>query len=517
MKYRHLFILITAATVLFACNGKEDPQPKPDPEDTSFVTLSLKSLDLAPDEGSTASVDVITEDAWTLEGMSEGVREWLSVDAEQGTGNATLTFSSLGFNPYNETRMAVLTVRSGKASARVIVKQANDPERVITLSEEALAFTGAAGQELTVNVETTKPWELDGYTDEMKEWLSVEPVSGETNATVTLKVLNDNMDIADRVAQLGFRIDRVHCAKLNVSQTTSLTIRASDSVVPDFPFDKPSEAQVIILTNTDKYPWHVEGLTAEVKTWLSVTPESATGLETTVTIKTLTANESVNPRTATLTFCLSEKVACSVTVTQKPEALQTIVITWKAGGNKTDSTVKGGEMSPHSKFPWVDGWTTLGDVNREWKNGYNGEVVKKGKYDVTATWLFQDYVTKEWVPFEMGPIRTDATTGIYYQQQESTNVRWAWSYIKIPARAGYRITHIKMTSINSASNATLVFGTDKTARNGFLEESAARVTFGKENPLDKEFNSTEPNTDYYLGSILDRTFDSFEFTYTEVR
>ena len=513
MKYRHLFILLTTAAFLFACNGQEEPQPGPEPEDTSSVSLSLKSLDLAPDEGSTVSVDVITEDAWTLEGMSEGVREWLAADVESGKGNGTITFSSLGFNPYNETRMAVLTVRSGKASASVVVKQANDPERVITISEEALVFDGPVGEELTINVETTKPWELEGYTDEVKEWLSVEPVSGETNATVTVKTLADNMDIADRVAQLGFRIDRVHCAKLNVSQTTDLTIGASVEELPSFSFDTPSSQQIVITTNTDKYPWHIEGLTAEVKAWLSVTPESATGLETPVTISTIKANEGAQALTATLTFCLSEKVSCTVTVSQDAEALKTIVISW-VGSNNYTPLIKGGESSPHEWFPFLD---TALSTYPDFKNGKNGEVVSTGgNYTNKATWLFKDKNTGEFVPLEMGPTRTATNVNrVYYCNYNNDNLRWCGTYLKIPAKAGFKLTHVYINSFNSASSKCLSLCTDEQASQPI--EGYSKVNFGKNDIFDKELTTTEANTAYYLSTTADRWVDKFEFTYTEVR
>ncbi len=611
MKYKYL-LLTLVATALCACDGtKKEPVDPVDPEViTDAISVSEKSLALSPELGSTVSVDITTDGDWTLSGMTDGVKEWLEASATEGHGSGTVTFTCTEFNPYDDDRMAVLTFHSGKAQALLLIRQGNDPERNITLSENLLEFEGAAGLQKTIVVNTAKPWTIEGYSEEVSAWLTLSATSGEGNGelVVTTPVISEALE--PRQATLTFRIDRVHTADLVVSQacgielnlnasqldftpvageTLSLgiqcnavskswqiegadaasewldfsatygtgdasvnittksanqdavrratfTVRVDEQHSADFTVTQassmsimvspvtlefaPDQAEtksVTVTATTVSVPWYIEGYTDAVKTWLSIETVSAQALETVVNISTLSANDGDAAREATLRFHLTEDIYDELTISQDMLALKTIVLTWKAGGTKAEPTVKGGEMSPHSKFPWVDTWATLGDVNREWKNGYGGEVVKKGKYDVTATWLFQDYVTKEWVPFELGPIRTDLTTGIYYQNQENTNVRWAWSYIKIPAKAGYRITHIKMTGANAASNATLVFGADKTARNGFLEESASRVTFGKNDPLDREFTTTEANTDYYLGCILDRTFDSFEFTYTEVR
>lgn len=513
MKYPHLFILFTAASLLLACQGEESP--KPEAEDLSAIRLSEKSLDLSPDEGSRKSVDVITEDAWALEGLTDGVREWLSADVTSGNGPATVTFQSDAANPYNEPRVAVMTFRSGTASARVLVRQTNDPERRISLSEEALVFSGPVGQEQTVEVETAKPWVLDGYTDEVKQWISVEPVSGEANATVTLKVLTANMDIADRVASLGFRIDRVHCAHLQVSQTTGLTISASESELSAFPFDTPSEAQLTITTNTDKYPWHVEGLTAEVKTWLSVTPESATGTETQVTVKTISVNEGSAPRTATLSFCLSEQVFCTVAVSQQAEALKVLTLSWK-GTASYNKVIKGGADAPHEWFPWVVGSSTMGS-KPDFLNGKDGAVVASGgSYTKTGTWLFQDNETKEWFPLEMGPIREPTSTiQVYYLNHGNDQLRWRNSYIKIPAKAGFRLTHIYMNSFNAASNATLILAKDKACTQ--IVEGINKKQWGKNDPLDMDLTETQEGVDYYVTSVNDRWMDAFVFTYTEVR
>lgn len=509
MKYRYLFLL--ALVALTACNGgKEEEQQAGEIKDA--ISVSEQTLNLDPDLGSTVSVDVTTDGDWKLEGMSDGVKGWLEASALMGHGSGTVTFTCTDFNPYDVERLAVFTFRSGDASAPCVIRQACDPARRVALSADALAFTGLEDEVLSLEVVTDKAWTLEGYTEEVKAWMEVSPVSGEGNMTVTLKSLSRNMDLADRVVSLCFRIDRVHSADVTVSQKTGISIAPSETELTFAP-DKAESKTIVITTTSDQYPWHVEGLPE----WLTIDTPSYTGKEKTVTLSTKGENESSGAREATISFVMSDDVKCSVTVTQESPALKTYVITWKAGGTVTSPTVKGGQDSPHSKFPWVDSWDSLGNVNREWKNGKGGEVVKTGKYDVVATWLFQDNVTKEWIPLEMGPIRTDASTGIYYHNQETTNIRWAWSYIKIPAKLGYRVSHIKMTSINGASNATLVFGTDKTARNGFLEENATRVSFGKNDPLDKEFSTTQANTTYYLGCILDRTFDSFEITYTEVR
>ena len=624
MKYRLISFLSITFTLL-ACQSQETDSgnnegAEPPVNNKDAISVSERALILSPETGSAVSVDITTEGDWSISGLSEGVREWLDAAPTEGHGNATVTFTCTAFNPYNEERMAVITFLSGKASAPVVIHQSCDPDRSITLSEDILEFDGTAGQQKTITLNTTKPWTVDDYSEEVSTWIKLSSTSGKTGGeiTVTTPVLYEELD--PRSANITFSIDRIHSASLTITQAcgielsldktqldfnaegnqtlslsvkcnavtkswqivgvdasvlewldfsatsgtgdqdvaistksenkdavrqASFTVKVDDQHTAVFTVTQSSSMEihvtpvelvfsgentesknVTVTSTTASIPWYIEGYTDDVKAWLSIDTETASALESTISIATLSLNESIEDRKATLRFHLTDSIFDEITVTQPMKPLQQYIITWKAG-TVGSLTVKGGEMSPHDKFPWADaeGWATLSNVNKEYKNGKGGEVVRKGDYAVTATWLFQDFVTKEWIPLEMGPIRepvvnaagTGYTVAVYYMNHESANIRWGWSYIKIPAKAGYRLTHVKMTAINAASNATLLLGTNKNATNGFLEESANRVTFGKNDPLDRELSTTEPNTDYYLGCVLDRQFDSFEFTYTEVR
>lgn len=513
MKYRYLLILLATLALFGACtDSTPDPGPAPGPEGT--ISLSGKTLLLDAGEEGSASVEVTADGAWEMEGLTEGVREWLAVDTESGDGNTTVTFRSTAFNPYDEPRIAVVTFRCSDATAPLVVRQANDPERSISLSDESLEFTGSVGEELTLQVITEKPWTLEGFTEDVRSWMSVDALSGEGNATVTLKALSLNMELADRVADLSFRIDRVHAATVSISQKTGITISASETEL-SYPSDVADARQLVITTTTDKYPWHVEGLTDEVRAWLSVTPESATGLTSQVTVSTLGANEGSAPRSATLKFVLSDLRSCSVEITQASPVLETFVISWKGSGSY-NKLIKGGESSPHAWFPWLLGSTTLSSFP-DFLNGKDGEVVATGgNYTNTATWLFKDNVTGEWIPLEMGPVRTATSAArVYYMNHGNDNLRWHGAYIKIPAREGFKLTHVYINSFNGASSNCLTLSTDKQGTQAV--EGYSKVRWGKNDVFDKELTTTQPGVDYYISSIADRWIDGFAFTYTEVR
>lgn len=498
------------------------------------ISDTLRNIKVSPDTlFFTGVVDeakvaqITTAKAWTLEGMTDELGAWLTVSAAEGEGDAEITVTTTDINEELTPRLATLAFRIDRVhTAELVISQPCGIE--ISLGSTSLEFGADGGESKEINIlcnAKTKPWNIEGVDEAALEWLSFSATSGTGNATVQIGTKTANSD-AIRHGTFTVRVDAEHAAQFEVTQGSSMGIIVLPETL-DFAGDEVGEKSVTVTSTTTSIPWYIEGYTDEVKTWLSIDTESAQALSTEVKISTLNANNGTEDRVATLKFHLTSDIYSTVTVTQASIALKTYVFSWKGVASKSGTpTVKGGDMSPHDKFPWVDAWTTLNSVDREWKNGYNGDVVRKGDYAVTATWLFQDNNTKEWIPLEMGPIRnavlntsdpTKYSIQVYYQNQENYYIRWAWAYIKLPAMPGYRITHIKMTGTNAASNATLLFGTNKNALNGFLEESANRVTFGKNDPLDREFTTTQVNTDYYLGSALDRTFDSLEVTYTEVR
>lgn len=516
MKYRYLF-LILAAAAFCACDAAKESGPDPVnpviPPVQNPITLSEKTLSILPEEGSTVSVDVTTEGDWVLSGMTDGVKMWLGVSATEGHGNATVTFTCLETNPYDDSRMAVLVFKNDEMKVPVVIHQDGDPTRTVSLSADALSFSGPENEEITLDVITSKPWTLEGYTEEVKTWMTASPLSGEGNATITLKSLSRNMSLNDRITSLGFRIDRIHCAYVTVAQKTGITLTPSVSEL-EFVWDQPESKTVTIAANSDQYPWHLES----APSWVSVDTDSYTGLEKEVTISTKGENPTAAARSGEVVFAISDDVKCMVTVTQQSPVLKTIVLSWKGSGSYT-KLIKGGPDSPHNNFPWLDGSTTLSSFP-PFLDGKGGAVVEDnlGNYTKTGTWLFKDKNTAEFFPLEMGPATTKTaskTVRIYYHNHGNDNLRWCNTYIKIPAKAGYKLTHVKINSFNGASSKCLSLSSDKYAEQ--IVEGYSKVSFGKNDVFDVELTTTEPNTDYYLSSIADRWMDSFEFTYTEVR
>ncbi|MDD7552236.1 MAG: BACON domain-containing protein, partial [Candidatus Cryptobacteroides sp.] len=94
------------------------------------------------------------------------------------------------------------------------------PEEVTIISpSETVIDVPVEGTEITVSLKATVDWALQGYTDEVRSWLSISPDSGKASKdaqTITVKVLA-NEDV-DRKADIVFYGNIMCKAPLTISQ-----------------------------------------------------------------------------------------------------------------------------------------------------------------------------------------------------------------------------------------------------------------------------------------------------------
>ena len=216
------YILILAVVVL-ACSCAKPEASQVVSGDS--ISLSQDKIELDYNSGAYVDVKVQTEGEWVVDGLTDGVRSWLSLSAEAGVDTTVVRVATMEENVRSSVRAAVVVFRSGDAAVNMVVKQIFDPERTISLSKESISMGGQAGEEAEVALQTPKIWTIEGYDEQVQAWLEVSPSSGEGNSLITLrtKTVNEGPDI--REAVLGFRIDAFNCVWLNVTQDVFIETR----------------------------------------------------------------------------------------------------------------------------------------------------------------------------------------------------------------------------------------------------------------------------------------------------
>lgn len=308
---KFLFFIFVAA-VSFACTPKETPDnPKPEKEPQRNISLSAERLDFASISGESKSIEIVTDGDWSIVGYTEGVQDWLYVDVLAGDGNATVQLSSIELNPYNTKRMAVLVFKAGNASASLLVQQYPDPERTVSLSVDRIEFGGPVDEQQTVNVVTSKPWTIEGYTDDVKSWLEITPAKGDAGSEITLKTLDINEENQVREVDLCFRIDRVNASWLTVTQAPGLELSVEKDIL-HLDFEAGSNGTLSIHSNSKTKDWKIESATSQ--DWLTLSQTSGRG-DASVEISANTRNDGL-VREASFTLVLDEAHSVPFTVEQ---------------------------------------------------------------------------------------------------------------------------------------------------------------------------------------------------------
>ena len=141
------------------------------------ISLSQDNIELDYNSGAYVDVKVQTEGEWVVEGLTDGVRSWLSLSAEAGVDTTVVRVATMEENVRSSVRAAVIVLRSGDAAVNMVVKQIFDPERTISLSKESITVGGKAGEEAEVDLQTPKVWTIEGYDEQVQAWLEVSPSS----------------------------------------------------------------------------------------------------------------------------------------------------------------------------------------------------------------------------------------------------------------------------------------------------------------------------------------------------
>ncbi len=454
-------------------------------------------------------IDITADAAWTVEGLTEGIKQWITISAESGQGNSSVKVSCIEQNPFGRERLAVLTFKCGNAAAPLLIRQSKDSESTIETDIDIIEFGKAVSEERTVQIITPKAWSVEGYDEQLQDWLSITPLSGNGNGSITVKTLKPFEGSGVREASFRIRIDRINSVSVGVTQMSSLEISLNPTEL-EFPSNEPATLTVIVNTSSVTVPWTVEGYDESVKAWLSLEKETASGTETTVSISTLSANMEAEARQATLKFCFSDDIFAELSITQPIVPLEEKEIKWTNGLAPIVPSGAG-----YSGFPWTD--ATSAAATTSYYDGEGGALIFTGNITATRTYILKDTAQSDGVTYEFGPtIEPSGTLLTYYAQFASTStIRMRNSYIKLPAIDGFRLSKVKMTCSDTRSTAAVTISSDKYAENPL--EGCDKMSFSKTKPVNVEIEGTSSATSYYICLVNDKTVTGFTITYTEVR
>ena len=229
------------------------------------------------------TVNVSSNQSWTVESSAS----WCTVTPRMGAGNGSLTVK-VTQNASLTSRTATITVKSVDTSLQPVTVQVSQEGVAFTISPLNVTLSDALSS--TITIATTSDWYVSNVSE---NWLTVTPVSGRGNGTVTLKAVGLNNTGATRTARVEIVEGSASLTQtVNVSQLPAPPTLQADASSLSFTCNEGGKTVMI----TSNVSWTA---TSNVS-WCTVSPHAGTGngsLQVTVT-----TNEALTPRTATITI-----------------------------------------------------------------------------------------------------------------------------------------------------------------------------------------------------------------------
>ena len=350
---------------------------------TVNISQDAKSYHLSADvttiQATSASksqdIKLTTNDEWTATSSAD----WLTLSATSGTGEATIK-ATLAENATPTDRNATITIKGTQSGKSVTIK-ATQAGKSLSLSQETLSFTFAAGESI-VDVTT------DGtYTASTTDsWITVS----QSGNKVTVKVTENTTATARKgsvsVALTGLTSGTL-TKTITVNQGNKSFNFAAD--VKTIEATSATKSQDIKLTTNDEWT------ATSSADWLTLSATSGMG---DATIKaTLAENTTASKRTATITLKgVNSGKSATVNVSQDGKSLslskESLTFDYQSGGEVIDVKTDGTYTASSS-----DSWLTFyQDGNKLTVNvaENTGTAARKGTVTVSMTGLTSGSLTK---------------------------------------------------------------------------------------------------------------------------
>jgi len=265
----------------------------------NILTVSKNSLNIGSTPGSTTTVNVTSNTAWT----ATSNETWLTVNpGTSTTGNATLTLTATENTTVNPRTASITVSATGVASQTITVTQSAG-DATLMVSSNNSSVGKAAGSTTAINVTSNTAWTATSN----QTWLTVNPVTSTTgNATLTLTA-TENTTINTRTASVTISATGIASQTITITQEATLaTLLVSENSV-SVASNASSTASITITSNTS---WTA----SSDQVWLTVSQTSETGDGSLVF--TAEANPTSSERSAIVTISAEGVESQTILVSQ---------------------------------------------------------------------------------------------------------------------------------------------------------------------------------------------------------
>jgi hypothetical protein len=212
---------------------------------TSALSVSPSTLNVNAVAGSANTFAVTSNVSWT----ATSDQTWLTVSPASGTTGGTVTVTATG-NTNISTRSATVTIAGTGIPSQIVTVTQAGVASVLSVSPSTLNVNAAAGSSNTFTVTSNVSWTATSD----QTWLTVSPVSGSNNASITL-IAGANPNTSIRTATITISSTGVASKTITVTQNAKAATEVSEvSNMGNLIYPNPVKDNVNILLSDENLP-----------------------------------------------------------------------------------------------------------------------------------------------------------------------------------------------------------------------------------------------------------------------
>ena len=193
------------------------------------LTINRYSLRLEYTELSSASFDIESNTSWEFHG---DIPSWLNVSDLEGTGNATITVSSVAENISEEMTCQLLLRIIGQNGSKVITIYQNSYP--LLTNKEELQLEGHENATANFTIQSRVDWEIENNLD----WITLSESEGSTGTFDITVTANENNTGHERTGALlvsSESLDKIYSISIAQDSYTSIKETEKDEKVIIYP------------------------------------------------------------------------------------------------------------------------------------------------------------------------------------------------------------------------------------------------------------------------------------------
>ena len=204
---------------------------------TPKTTFSARYVVLDWQQGSTASIEIQSNEKWSVTSILPS--EFLSIEPQAGQGNATLTITALKDNNSGMTQGGAIKLNN---LYEINVDQKFNA-KPLDISARRIRLAADKDSTVQVQVITDTDWELDAY-EGIPDWLSVSPMAGKGNATITFTARRSLTEMMNNLAGMRLTGNEAYPVFLMVEQAAE-----------QMPQGKGTKEEPYLISSVDNLMW----------------------------------------------------------------------------------------------------------------------------------------------------------------------------------------------------------------------------------------------------------------------